>query len=149
MNRLERVERRMLKRRKTIELLTQKQQYDMSIIGSYVGNNYKIYKTKAKIMSAALNVCGLKSENVFRVYSNGKMSRNRYIVDCRKLYFYLCKMYTPQTLKEIGKIEIGGKVVHTFDHATVIHNINSIETLADVEPNIRGLIDRAKKLLSV
>lgn len=62
-----------------------------------------------------------KVENHFGFFINVK-SRNRHLVDARKMYFALCREFTKKSLTEIGRsLEM--------DHSSVLHNTKSCKDL--------------------
>jgi len=67
-------------------------------------------------------------------------------VDTRMLYFYLCRQYTSKSLAELGR-----SLKPTKDHATVLHNIRTVEDrirfdkrISEKYKNIRSRIEFIK-----
>lgn len=59
----------------------------------------------------------------------------------RQIAMYLAKQLTGLPLKTIGK-EFGGK-----DHSTIIYAINKIESVMNVDPNTKLIVDNIKKMI--
>ncbi|MCS6795038.1 MAG: chromosomal replication initiator protein DnaA [Raineya sp.] len=69
-------------------------------------------------------------------------SRTQHIVKARQIAMYLCKEYTELSLKAIG-YHFGGR-----DHSTVIHAIQTISDLMEVDSSIRQDVNALMKLIA-
>ena len=70
-------------------------------------------------------------------------TRKKQIVIARQVAMYLCKEYTGHSLKSIG-YHFGGR-----DHSTVIHAVQSVCDVMDVDTEFRNSITELKKKLRV
>lgn len=70
-------------------------------------------------------------------------TRKKQIVIARQVAMYLCKEYTGHSLKSIG-YHFGGR-----DHSTVIHAVQSVCDVMDVDTEFRNSIAELKKKLRV
>lgn len=68
-------------------------------------------------------------------------SRTQNIVKARQIAMYLCKEYTELSLKAIG-YHFGGR-----DHSTVIHAIQTISDLIEVDSSIRQDVSALMKII--
>lgn len=70
-------------------------------------------------------------------------SRKRKIVWARHIFFHLAERYAGwMSLQKVGDY-CGG-----FDHATVLHGRKNARNLMQVDPEFRGLVNQAEKLLT-
>lgn len=60
----------------------------------------------------------------------------------RQIAMYLSKQLTGISLKDIGR-EFGGK-----DHSTIIYAINKIESILNVDPNTKIIVENIKKMIT-
>ena len=63
-------------------------------------------------------------------------SRKRPVAYIRQLAIYLASKYTDLSTVQIGK-QIGGR-----NHATVIHSVNQIKNLLDVDESVRNEVNQ-------
>ena len=70
-------------------------------------------------------------------------TRKKEIVIARQIAMYFSKEYTNHSLKSIG-YHFGGR-----DHSTVIHAVQSVNDMMDVNTNFRTSIDDIKKRLKL
>ena len=98
-------------------------------IETEVGIDY-IQKTVSDFYS--LNVDQLKDK-----------TRKKEIVIARQIAMYFSKEYTNHSLKSIG-YHFGGR-----DHSTVIHAVQSVNDMMDINNNFRNSIDDIKKRLKL
>lgn len=64
------------------------------------------------------------------------------LVRARQVAMYLCRKYTPNSLKSIGD-EFGGR-----DHSTVIHAVSSIEDGLEIDFNLKSAVENIKSALT-
>jgi chromosomal replication initiator protein len=64
------------------------------------------------------------------------------LVRARQVAMYLCRKYTPNSLKSIGD-ELGGR-----DHSTVIHAISSIENGLEIDFSLKSAVENIKSALT-
>ena len=102
--------------------------------------------TKKSILKAILKLTYTTVDQVFKKNSQGKMSRQRDLVEVRKLYCYICKELTEYSLKEIGIVEYG-RVLHAYDHSTIIHHRKTWRDIMETEPSKRRLTENIIKFL--
>lgn len=65
--------------------------------------------------------------------------RIREHVDVRRMYFGLCREYTPLSLAEIGK-----SIKPKKDHATVLYNVRELEDLMFIDRKLRIKYDNLR-----
>lgn len=70
-------------------------------------------------------------------------TRKREVVNARQISMYLAKKYTKNSLKEIGR-HFGNK-----DHSTVIHSIQVVENLLEVDKKFQEDMDELKKRINL
>lgn len=70
-------------------------------------------------------------------------TRKKEIVIARQVAMYFSKEYTNHSLKSIG-YHFGGR-----DHSTVIHAVQSVNDMMDVNANFRGTVDDLKEKLKL
>ena len=70
-------------------------------------------------------------------------TRKREIVQARQLSMYFAKMYTKNSLKQIGKY-FGGK-----DHSTVIHSCQTVKDLMDVDDTFKIYVSDIQKKIKL
>lgn len=70
-------------------------------------------------------------------------TRKKEIVIARQVSMYLCKEYTNHSLKSIG-YHFGGR-----DHSTVIHAVQSVSDMMDVDSKFCNSIDELKKKMKM
>ncbi|OEK07225.1 chromosomal replication initiator protein DnaA [Roseivirga misakiensis] len=70
-------------------------------------------------------------------------TRKKEIVIARQVSMYLCKEYTNHSLKSIG-YHFGGR-----DHSTVIHAVQSVSDMMDVDSKFSNSIDELKKKMKM
>ena len=70
-------------------------------------------------------------------------TRKKEIVIARQVAMYLCKEYTNHSLKSIG-YHFGGR-----DHSTVIHAVQSVSDMMDVDQKFAQSIDELKKKMKM
>ncbi len=87
------------------------------------------------IIKETANYFGIKDYDI-----KGK-SRNKNISLARHISIYLADDLTPYSLSEIGKAMSGR------DHTTVMHSINKIKSLSDVDDSIRSALSAIKENL--
>ena len=102
--------------------------------------------TKKSILKAILKLTYTTVDQVFKKNSQGKMSRQRDLVQVRKLYCYICKELTEYSLKEIGIVEYG-VVLHAYDHSTVLYHTRTWKDIMETEPANRRLTENIIKFL--
>jgi hypothetical protein len=89
--------------------------------------------TNEDILKGLLKCSRKDFESVFwRHRASGKVNQIAKNVRIRQLYFYLCRTITLSTLKETGIVKNNGETYQVFDHATVIHGIQSHQNLVDI-----------------
>jgi hypothetical protein len=66
--------------------------------------------------------------------------RLRYIVDLRKMFFYIARKHTDISLSYLG-------AYLNRDHATALHNINSAKNLIETEPKFKNKLLKLEKLV--
>ena len=69
-------------------------------------------------------------------------TRNRGVVDARQRYCYFAKKYSKRALKAIGQ-HMGGR-----DHSTVIHSIQAVNNLLDVDPDYVDETNRIEQIIT-
>ena len=69
--------------------------------------------------------------------------RKKEIVVARQIAIYLAKEFTNYSLKEIG-MHFGGR-----DHSTVIHSIQTVEDLCDVDHEFKKTVEELKKKIKI
>lgn len=62
-------------------------------------------------------------------------TRTRQVVQARQVAMYLCREYTEETLRAIGRA-FGDR-----DHSTVIHSVDTVEDLLETDPNFRQQVE--------
>lgn len=67
--------------------------------------------------------------------------RRREIVIIRQLYAYLCREFTPLSLKTIARNS------NQRDHSCVIHSVRTVKDLMDTDEDFRNLVLTLKKLI--
>lgn len=87
------------------------------------------------IQKAVCQYFNVKEEDI-----KGK-SRTQNIVKARQIAMYLCKEYTELSLKAIG-YHFGGR-----DHSTVIHAIQTISDLIEVDSSVRQDVNALMKII--
>ncbi len=70
-------------------------------------------------------------------------TRKREVVNARQISMYLAKKYTKNSLKEIGR-HFGNK-----DHSTVIHSIQVVDNLLEVDKKFKEDMDELKKRINL
>jgi chromosomal replication initiator protein len=70
-------------------------------------------------------------------------TRKREVVNARQISMYLAKKYTKNSLKEIGR-HFGNK-----DHSTVIHSIQVVDNLLEVDKKFREDLEELKKRINL
>lgn len=70
-------------------------------------------------------------------------TRKREVVNARQISMYLAKKYTKNSLKEIGR-HFGNK-----DHSTVIHSIQVVDNLLEVDKKFKEDVDELKKRINL
>lgn len=70
-------------------------------------------------------------------------SRKKEIALARQIAMYLCKQMTDHSLKTIG-LHFGGR-----DHSTVIHAINTVEELMQVDKKMREIVEAIKNKIEI
>lgn len=70
-------------------------------------------------------------------------TRKKEIVIARQVAMYLCKEYTNHSLKSIG-YHFGGR-----DHSTVIHAVQSVSDMMDIDQKFSQAIDELKKKMKM
>jgi len=70
-------------------------------------------------------------------------TRKKEIVIARQVSMYLCKEYTNHSLKSIG-YHFGGR-----DHSTVIHAVQSVSDMMDIDQKFSQAIDELKKKMKM
>ena len=124
------IKERIDKRAALILRMEQLQKTDRNKLGL---RNPNAELTKEDVLKGLLKCCRKDFESVFwRHRASGKVNQIAKNDRIRQLYFYLCKTITPSTLKEIGKVKSNGQMYQIFDHATVIHGIQSHQNLVDI-----------------
>jgi chromosomal replication initiation ATPase DnaA len=103
---------------------------------------------KERIMRAVMKVFKKDARKVFKVVKKTKkLKRDRELSEPRAYYFYFCKLYSEDTLKQIGLIKLGDDVIHAFDHSTVLYHFKTISGLSEVDAKTRDRIEEIKKHL--
>ena len=135
---------RLDKRKIVIANLNAAQEFDEKLLygEDYDGGLF----TKKSILKAILKLTYTTVDQVFKKNSQGKMSRQRDLVEVRKLYCYICKELTEYSLKEIGIVEYG-RVLHAYDHSTIIHHRKTWRDIMETEPSKRRLTENIIKFL--
>jgi len=70
-------------------------------------------------------------------------TRKREVVNARQISMYLAKKYTKNSLKEIGR-HFGNK-----DHSTVIHSIQVVDNLLEVDKKFKEDVEELKKRINL
>lgn len=67
----------------------------------------------------------------FGITSGQLLKRNRGVgtIERKQMFHYLCKIYTIETLKSIGKYKN-----YSYSHCSVLHSVNRIQEIIDTEP---------------
>lgn len=91
--------------------------------------------TYKDIVDIVSSYTGIKFETMCQI------NRKREIVLARYYTYYFAKEYTKMTLKGIGTI------YGLYDHTTVIHGINKIKDLLDVDKKVQRDFNRLSELV--
>ena len=143
---MERIRERINKRAGLIAKMEELQKVDLNTIGE----SEPILLTKEIILKGVLTCSRRDFDSVFwRHKSNGKVNRIRHNVKIRQMYFYLCRMLTNDSLKEIGKVKQRGKLFQLYDHTTVIHAVRSHEDLIECYKSEKKLSDSVMQYLKM
>lgn len=143
---MERIRERINKRAGLIAKMEELQKVDLNTLGE----SEPILLTKEIILKGVLTCSRRDFDSVFwRHKSNGKVNRIRHNVKIRQMYFYLCRMLTNDSLKEIGKVKQRGKLFQLYDHTTVIHAVRSHEDLIECYKSEKKLSDSVMQYLKM
>ena len=143
---MERIRERINKRAGLIAKMEELQKVDLNTLGE----SEPILLTKEIILKGVLKCSRRDFDSVFwRHKSNGKVNRIRHNVKIRQMYFYLCRMLTNDSLKEIGKVKQRGKLFQLYDHTTVIHAVRSHEDLIECYKSEKKLSDSVMQYLKM
>jgi chromosomal replication initiation ATPase DnaA len=144
MSREQAIANRLDKRKIVIQNLNAAQELDEKLLygEDYDGGVF----TKKSILKAILKFTGTTIDQVFTKTSNGRMSRVTSLVEVRKIYSYICKHHTSYSLKHIGVIDYG-KILHAYDHSTIIHHATTWGDIMDTEPTKRRLTENIIRYL--
>ena len=93
-------------------------------------------------------VTGVDPQNFEPKHPNGKVKRDGELVRSRHLLMYILKQHTKLVFREIGEQFDN----NSFDHATVIHAVKTINNAMETEKNIRivynELFSKAKAVIN-
>jgi chromosomal replication initiation ATPase DnaA len=144
MSREQAIANRLDKRKIVIQNLNAAQELDEKLLygEDYDGGVF----TKKSILKAILQLTGTTVDQVFTKTSNGRMSRINSLVEVRKIYSYICRNYTSYSLKHIGVIEYG-RILHQYDHTTIIHHASTWSDIMETEPTKRRLTENIIRYL--
>jgi chromosomal replication initiator protein len=99
---------------------------------------FKPQEKKQGISIQAINkmVCDYFNVNTSDMKSKKK---NKSLVQPRQIAMYLAKELTSYSFTEIGS-EFGGR-----DHTTIMHAFDRIQSLCNVNPDMRNIVEKLKK----
>ena len=90
-------------------------------------------ETIFKIRTLIGEVTGVDPQNFEPKHSNGKVKRDRELVNSRHLLMYILKNYSKITFKETGS-QFNNKA---FDHATALHAVKTINNAMETDKSVK------------
>lgn len=117
-----------------------KKEIDLDLAKKIIKNYVKSVSREVSVEYIQKTVCEYLDVEIALLKEN---TRKREIVNARQISMYLAKKYTKNSLKEIGK-HFGNK-----DHSTVIHSIQVVDNLIEVDKKFREDIDELKKRINL
>lgn len=78
----------------------------------------------------------------FNINKSELLSRSRKtpIIERKQIFHYLCKLYTRETLDDIGNYKKSG-----YNHASVLHSISRMQDRIDTEPYVKQIFKELNK----
>ena len=117
-----------------------KKDVDIDLAKKIIKNYVKSVSREVSVEYIQKTVCEFIGINADLLKQN---TRKREVVNARQISMYLAKKYTKNSLKEIGR-HFGNK-----DHSTVIHSIQVVDNLLEVDKKFREDLEELKKRINL
>jgi chromosomal replication initiator protein len=117
-----------------------KKDVDIDLAKKIIKNYVKSVSREVSVEYIQKTVCEFVGINADLLKQN---TRKREVVNARQISMYLAKKYTKNSLKEIGR-HFGNK-----DHSTVIHSIQVVDNLLEVDKKFREDLEELKKRINL
>ena len=117
-----------------------KKDVDIDLAKKIIKNYVKSVSREVSVEYIQKTVCEFVGINTDLLKQN---TRKREVVNARQISMYLAKKYTKNSLKEIGR-HFGNK-----DHSTVIHSIQVVDNLLEVDKKFREDLEELKKRINL
>lgn len=117
-----------------------KRDIDIDLAKKIIKNYVKSVSREVSVEYIQKTVCEYIGISIELLKEN---TRKREVVNARQISMYLAKKYTKNSLKEIGR-HFGNK-----DHSTVIHSIQVVDNLLEVDKKFREDLDELKKRINL